>query len=367
MLLTRGLIRIGIKVPANAEYTVEVVSDRPGCNLSPNFNKDPVTGEKILSMYRRPILSANLRFKVQNDAEGVSGQTNVMWDGREKSLRTQAIDATLGHAQALNPPTAAQVDQMVDFETKFFTAQIQDKQAGRLDTNGAFGGPVHLAGRTTVPPAGFPPPPAFDEYNSWANLTGSPTANEQASIERGQAIFLNKPLTVANVGGFNDLIGGNPVHPPQVTIFPVNCQTCHGMPHAGSELVFPPQRDIGIGGHATAASFNGPQAAQGVGSGPAPATDMPIFKFTCTNGATHPFYGTTIITNDPGKGLITGKCADLGQTTVPQLRALAARAPYFHDGSAKDLGAVVDFYNQRFVMNLTVQEKTDLVNFMSAL
>jgi cytochrome c peroxidase len=94
---------------------------------------------------------------------------------------------------------------------------------------------------------------------------------------------------------------------------------------------------------------------------------MPIFKFTCTNGATHPFYGTTIITNDPGKGLITGKCSDLGQTTVPQLRALAARAPYFHDGSAKDLGAVVDFYNQRFVMNLTVQEKTDLVNFMSAL
>ena len=70
---------------------------------------------------------------------------------------------------------------------------------------------------------------------------------------------------------------------------------------------------------------------------------------------------------DPGKGLITGKCADLGQQTVPQLRALAARAPYFHDGSAQDLGAVVDFYNQRFNINFTVQEKTDLVNFLSAL
>jgi len=65
--------------------------------------------------------------------------------------------------------------------------------------------------------------------------------------------------------------------------------------------------------------------------------------------------------------LITGKCADLGQQTVPQLRGLAARAPYFHDGSASTLGDVVDFYNQRFVMNLTVQEKTDLVNFLSAL
>jgi cytochrome c peroxidase len=366
MLLTRGLIRIPIKVPAGAEYTVEVVSDRPGCNLSPNFNKDPVTGEKILSMYRRPILSANLRFKVPNDNEGVSGQTNVMWDGREKSLRTQAIDATLGHAQALTPPTAAQVDQIVDFETKFFTAQILDKQARRLDGNGALGGPVHLAGRSTTAPGGFPPPPAFDEYNNWANLTGSRAADEQGSIARGQATFLNKPLTVANVGGFNDLFGGGPGTNP-VTIFPVTCQTCHGFPHAGSELVFPPQRDIGVGGHATAASFNGPQAAQGVGSSPAPANDMPIFRFTCIGGATHPFYGTQIVTNDPGQGLITGKCADLGKTTVPQLRALAARAPYFHDGSAKDLEGVIDFYNQRFVMNLTLQEKTDLVNFLSSL
>ncbi len=52
---------------------------------------------------------------------------------------------------------------------------------------------------------------------------------------------------------------------------------------------------------------------------------------------------------------------------MPQLRALAARAPYFHDGSAKDLNGVVDFYNQRFAINLTAQEKTDLVNFLSAL
>ena len=174
-----------------------------------------MTGETILSMYRRPILSANLRFKDQNDNPGVSGDTNVMWDGREQSLRTQAVDATLGHAQALYPPTEAQVDQIVDFETKFFTAQIVDKQAGRLDLYGATGGPVHLSGRSTDLPTGFPPPPAFDEYVSWANLTGSPKADEQASIERGQAIFLNKPLTVANVGGFNDLIppapGFNPV------------------------------------------------------------------------------------------------------------------------------------------------------------
>jgi cytochrome c peroxidase len=361
MLLTRGLIRVPIKVPANAEYTVTVLSDMPGCNLSRAYSEDPVTGEKILSVYRRPILSANLRFKVQNDDPGISGDTNLMWDGRERSPRTQAVDATLGHAQAAYPPTEAQIDQMVDFQARFFTAQIMDKQAGRLDINGAFGGPVYLAGRTTVPPPGFPAPPAFDEYGSWANLAGNARADERASIERGQAIFLAKPLTVANVGGFNDLIGLNPV-PPRV--FPVFCQTCHGMPHAGSELVFPPQRDIGVGGQA--ATFNGARAAQGLGTGPAPAGDMPIFQFDCS-AHPHPFYGATVVTNDPGKGLITGKCADLGKTTVPQLRALAARAPYFHNGSAKDLGAVVDFYNQRFAINLTAQERTDLVNFLSAL
>ena len=365
LLLTRGLIRIPIKVPAGAQYTVEVISDAPGCNINATFGQDPVTGEKILSMYRRPILSANLRFKspASTDSNTVNDPaTNVMWDGREPSLRTQAVDATLGHAQALNPPTSAQVDQIVDFETKFFSAQIIDNVARRLDAN-AFGGPNYLSTRSTAAPP-FPPPPAFDEYNNWANLTGNTTADAQASIQRGQAIFLNRPLTVGNVGGFNDLIGLNPV-PPQV--FPVNCQTCHGFPHAGSEAVLPSQRDVGIGGQATAASFNGPLAVQNVGFGPAPANDLPKFKFTCINGATHPFYGTQIITNDPGKGLITGKCADLGQQTVPQLRGLAARAPYFHDGSASTLGDVVDFYNQRFVMNLTVQEKTDLVNFLSAL
>ena len=49
------------------------------------------------------------------------------------------------------------------------------------------------------------------------------------------------------------------------------------------------------------------------------------------------------------------------------LRGLAARAPYLSNGSAEDLRALVDFYDRRFNMSLTQQEKTDLVNFMSVL
>lgn len=44
--------------------------------------------------------------------------------------------------------------------------------------------------------------------------------------------------------------------------------------------------------------------------------------------------------------------------------ALAARAPYFHNGSAKDLSEVVDFYNQRFGVGLSTGEKADLVAFL---
>jgi cytochrome c peroxidase len=49
------------------------------------------------------------------------------------------------------------------------------------------------------------------------------------------------------------------------------------------------------------------------------------------------------------------------------LRALASRAPYFHNGSAKDLGEVVRFYNDRFGIGFTDQERDDLVAFLKAL
>ena len=48
-------------------------------------------------------------------------------------------------------------------------------------------------------------------------------------------------------------------------------------------------------------------------------------------------------------------------------RALASRAPYLHNGSAPDLGAVVDFCDQRFRIGLTEQERDDLIAFLQTL
>lgn len=72
-------------------------------------------------------------------------------------------------------------------------------------------------------------------------------------------------------------------------------------------------------------------------------------------------------TTDPGRALITGKWSDIGRVKGPVLRALASRAPYFHNGSAATLLEVIEFYDKRFGIHFTVQEKADLVAFLSAL
>ena len=72
-------------------------------------------------------------------------------------------------------------------------------------------------------------------------------------------------------------------------------------------------------------------------------------------------------TTDPGRALLTGKWNDIGKFKGPVLRGLAARAPYFHNGLAADLGAVVDFYNTRFDAGFTEDEKDDLIAFLRTL
>lgn len=52
--------------------------------------------------------------------------------------------------------------------------------------------------------------------------------------------------------------------------------------------------------------------------------------------------------------------------TTP-LRALFQHAPYFHDGSAADLPAVVEHYNRQLSLNLTPAQKADLVEFLKSL
>jgi cytochrome c peroxidase len=52
--------------------------------------------------------------------------------------------------------------------------------------------------------------------------------------------------------------------------------------------------------------------------------------------------------------------------TTP-LRALALHPPYFHNGVAPTLEAVVELYDSRKALGLTPQQKADLVQYLKSL
>ena len=56
-----------------------------------------------------------------------------------------------------------------------------------------------------------------------------------------------------------------------------------------------------------------------------------------------------------------------GQYRTTPLRGLLQHPPYFHDGSAPDLLAVVNHYDQHFGLHLTAAQKADLVEYLKSL
>ena len=89
--------------------------------------------------------------------------------------------------------------------------------------------------------------------------------------------------------------------------------------------------------------------------------DLPLI--TLQNKAT----GAIQTTTDLGRAISTGKWVDIGKFKPPQLRGLAARAPFFHDGSAESLHDVVEFYKERFHIDFQGDEAANLVRFLEAL
>ncbi len=79
-----------------------------------------------------------------------------------------------------------------------------------------------------------------------------------------------------------------------------------------------------------------------------------------------------------GRFVVTLELEDIGRFKTPTLRNVAVTAPYMHDGSVATLEEVVELYNRGGEenpmldsgirpLNLTEQEKADLVEFMKAL
>ncbi|MEP7053039.1 MAG: hypothetical protein ABJB12_21925 [Pseudomonadota bacterium] len=350
MLLSKGLIRVGLGIPTSAEFSLAAVDDPYG-----------FASAAELSLFRRPLPTTNL-----------SLLSTVMWDGRETfagadhcnlsseggkcfatvnpfDLADQSNAATLGHAQAAHPLTPEQQSEIVRFEASLFTAQVWDNEAHDLGAKPARGGPRNISRLNTYygindnlgdyqSSAAFSPV-IFTEYAAWSGARGRGVEAAHASIARGEALFNSRPITISGVAGLNF---NSPFNPPLPATFSGTCGTCHDTPSGGDHSIVAP---LNIG----------------LTDAPRRTPDLPLY--TLRNNAT----GETVQTTDPGRALITGKWADIGKFKGPILRGLAARAPYFHNGSAKDLGAVIDFYDTRFAMGLSQQEHDDLAAFLGAL
>ena len=356
MLLDKALIRVGLPIPDTAEFELLAVDDPYG-----------FASARELSLFRRPLPTTNLRFI-----------NTVMWDGRETfrsdtssdcifgtttcfaplhfDLTDQSNSATVGHEQATVPLSAAQREAIVGFQMGLFTAQVRDRDAGRLNVHGAGGGPAALAVQeshfgindTLVGDyrshASFTPN-VMTLFGAWSSYIPDARRSDdegrdrdvavaRRAVARGEALFNGKPIQIRGVKGINDDLG--------LAVLPGTCTTCHNTPNAGNHSV-PMPLDIGIAD----ASRRTP--------------DLPLYTLR------HKQTGATQQTSDPGRALVTGKWRDVGRFKGPTLRALASRAPYFHNGSAANLREVVNFYNERFGVGFTEQEMQDLVSFLQAL
>src|SRR3989454_1897906 len=277
MLLTKGLIRVGISIPANAEFELLDVDDPYGY-AGNNANNNE------LSLFRRPLPTTNLAYL-----------SAVMWDGRETfqngssaalhfDLSDQSNGATQGHAQSPSPIDAATRDAIVAYETSLYTAQVFDRTAGELHAAGAEGGPEALSLQPLLfgakgpfgcdvhgancNPAHGQFGPVFTEYDAWAGLTGSGRNQARAAVARGQHLFNTLSIPIKGVAGINDELNA--------PVFVGRCTTCHDTPHAGDHSV-PAPLNIGL--------VDPPVNADGTNAFGMPVGDMPVY--TLRNTTTH--------------------------------------------------------------------------------
>jgi cytochrome c peroxidase len=290
-MLRQGKFTRKIGLPATRDYDLVGINDPFGVS-TPNQ----------LFFFRRPMPTANFRsHTVHWDAVMTVGTD--LREGLMKQVRGNITGAQQGTAA----PESI-VAEIADYERQLSHAQIYLRDVGRLDAEGAHGGPQYAAAQPLA--AG-----RFDLYDAW-QLSGNP---KRQQIWRGQELFNN-------------------VNAPSGR----RCGGCHTAANNGQNVngaIF----DIGASNPAIA------------------RPDMAVFTFQSR------IDGRQLQSTDPGVGLRNGSFKDLNKFKTPNLRGLAARAPYFHGGTAETLEAVVHHYEKNLGFVFTPAEESDLVAFLKAL
>ena len=347
LLLDRGLIRIAIATPTDPEFSISIVSDPFGCNANPTTGSPPGSSRLTGARCHPPILRSLIR------SCGTGGS-------RASRVRRPTQPKATPRPQPRRRPNRSRKSWRS--RPAFSPRKATSKVWGDSDESGATGGAEFLPATVAAffpgindPLGGNPKGTPFTSviftlYGPWAPLARSPENEARAQIARGEAVFNTKPIKITGVAGLNDVVGQ-----PTISGF---CGTCHDSPNVGNHSLKLPI-NIGISG-------SGPlDPAKGTGAAPILDIDgLPVFAVTCNSG---PLNGTKFTVTDLGRAIISGKCADVGKFKGPILRSLAARAPYFHNGSARTLADVVTFYDERFNIGFTEQEKKDLIAFLTSL
>jgi cytochrome c peroxidase len=294
----RGLTRFTRTLSPTAEFTLISVADPYGWSDTTRY-----------SGFRRPTPTAN-----------ESKASSTGWTTGNDPL-TQARGTLTGAARlheqrdlVANPLAPEIAVAAGDFMFGVIAAQAEDNVAGRLDEDGARGGPAHLMAQEFF--LGITAPKVFDIFDAWSAYQGATDAKGQAraAIYRGQELF----NTTAR------------------------CSGCHNTPN--------------VGGHNVVRFFN-------TGTAEPPKCDPALPLLTVQ----HKITAETKTVCDLGRAQTTGLWTDIGRFRAPPLRALVPRAPYFHDGQASSLAEVIRHYDERFTLGLTGTQKHDLEAFLRAL
>jgi hypothetical protein len=341
------------------EIVVDRVEDPFGYSTPTRFTR-----------YRRPLPTINLALISTANwtaAANVAASPNATRDrtAQRNQLMNTFNGATKFHGQSTVDVPIETRAAVADFLIGLYGAQVNGEDVGRLTADGATGGPLALLDQDFYektndnfgrdPLTGSFDQTVFDPYVAWANSHD----DERAQIARGEDIFNHRAFSIFGVGGINDTpipdtsltrslgIAGAilPVIPPIPGV--TACSTCHDTPNAGSRSAFGAV-DIGVADCNRADGTVDPQLQ---------------IRLYLRN----PLTGAKRCVTDIGRAQVTGRWADIGKFKGPTLRMVAARAAYFHDGSAADLEDVVNFYNLRFNIGLTEQETADLVAFLRTL
>jgi cytochrome c peroxidase len=367
-----GIVRIGKTFApppvSGVGFTVEPQNTARYGPL-PSLTDPQHPGKPTLSLFRRPLVNTNVNF-----------DSSVLWDGRESitglPAQVQKAASTLLLSGTLS---AADTQEIANFMTGVYTAEVISNAAGKLNVLGAKGGVENLMAiaadpqrpcvysapgvltpfvPSTCTPVVLDNPHTMDLYDAWASLPDRSALNQaRLSVVRGQEIFNTATLHIPPDLQIPGETGGT-----------AHCVSCHATNNLGNNP--DPNFFVRIGTDSVQILKELADGDPLVKPVLARVRQLPQYCLRPTTDPT-PFteakcgtHFNDVKTTDPGRAMVSGLITDVGKFKPPVLRDLNARSPYFHNGSAGSIEDLINFYNARFQIGLTDQQKADLALFI---